>query len=137
MSEQALIASPPTPRLYKKKEWLAFFLFWSWNLIFLAFMGFGFAPVLLPETIKAVRTGLIPVDYVVYVLVLALIPLGAVALGLTRLRREPARLLAMGYTVEGPLMLLLAVRLFLIRQATPAVSVLLLGLWQIIKPHKT
>jgi putative PEP-CTERM system integral membrane protein len=142
MSEQTLIASPPAPRLYTNKEWLAFFLFWSWNLIFLAFMGFGFAPVLLPETFKAVRTGLIPVDYVVYVLVLALIPLGAVALGLTRLRREPARLLAMGYTVEGPLMLLLAVRLFLIRQATPAVTTLLLVallgmaafLWDVLSP---
>ena len=60
MSEQALNTSPSASRLYRNKEWLAFFLFWSWNLIFLAFMGFGFAPVLLPETIKAVRTGLIP-----------------------------------------------------------------------------
>jgi len=142
MSDQALNTSPTKPRVYTNKEWLAFFLFWSWNLIFLAFMGFGFAPVLLPETIKAVRTGLIPIDYVVYVLVLALIPLGAVVMGEFRLRREPGRLLAMGYVVEGPLMLLLAVRLFLIRQATPAVTALLLiallgmaaFLWDVLSP---
>ena len=143
MSEQALNISPPASRSYSHKEWLAYFLFWSWNLIFVAFMGLGFGPVLLPETIKAVRTGLIPGEYVMYVLVLALIPLAAVVLGLTRLRREPGRLLAMGYVVEGPLMLLLAVRLFLIRQATPAVTVLLLTaflgmaafLWDVLSPE--
>jgi putative PEP-CTERM system integral membrane protein len=143
VSEQTLNPNPPAARNYSRKEWLGFFLFWSWNLIFLAFMGFGFAPVLLPETIKAVRTGLIPGEYFVFALVLALIPLAAVALGLIRLRRDPGRLVAMGYVVEGPLMLVLAVRLFLIRQATPAVTALLviavLGmaafLWDVLSPE--
>ena len=59
-------------------------------------------------------------------MVLALIPVFCVILGLTVLRRAPARLFALGYVIEGPLMLLLAVRFFLIRQATPGVSITLL-----------
>lgn len=102
-------------------QWVQYGLFWSWNLVFLAFMALGFAPVMLPETYTAVRTGVIPVPYLAYVLILALIPVGAVILGLTVLRRSPERLFALGYVIEGPLMLLLAVRLFAIRQATPGI----------------
>ncbi|GAG06953.1 unnamed protein product, partial [marine sediment metagenome] len=111
---------------YTGKELLQFGLFWSWNLIFLAFMSLGFAPVMLPETFTAVRSGVIPGSFLVYALVLALIPVICVILGLTVLRRSPARLFALGYVIEGPLMLLLAVRFFLIRQATLGVTVTML-----------
>ena len=100
-------------------QWVQYGLFWSWNLVFLAFMAFGFVPVIVPNTFEAVRTGVIPFSFLAYALVLALIPVGSVILGLTVLRRHPSRLFAVGYVVEGPLMLLLAVRFFLIRQAPP------------------
>jgi putative PEP-CTERM system integral membrane protein len=58
-------------------------------------------------------------------LVLSLIPLAAVILGLTILKRQPSSLFAMGYVVEGPLMLLLVIRFFVIRQATLALTVLM------------
>ena len=61
---------------YSVLEWIAFGLFWSWNLIFLAFMSLGFAPTLLPEIFTSVRTGMIPASFLVYALVLALIPVG-------------------------------------------------------------
>ncbi len=111
----------PNPT-YTRLEWLQFGLFWSWNLIFLAFMALGFGPLMLPEVFTAVRTGLIPAQYLLYALILAFVPVGAVILGLTVLRRYPSRLFAMGYVVEGPLMLLLAVRFFAIRQANPAMQ---------------
>ncbi len=116
----------PTRKIYTSWEMFQFFLFWSWNLIFLAFMSLGFAPVMLPETITAVLTGMIPAAYLGYALVLALVPVFCVILGLTVLRRAPGRLFALGYVIEGPLMLLLAVRFFLIRQATPGVSITLM-----------
>ncbi|MCU0487991.1 MAG: TIGR02921 family PEP-CTERM protein [Anaerolineales bacterium] len=100
-------------------EWFQYFLFWSWNLIFLAFMSFGFAPVVLPEIFTSVRTGITPVSFLLYGLLLACVPVAAVVLGLTVLRRSPQRLFALGYVVEGPLMLVLALRFFAIRQATP------------------
>jgi putative PEP-CTERM system integral membrane protein len=134
--------SQPNPS-YSSWQMVQFFLFWSWNLIFLAFMSLGFAPVMLPETFTAVRSGVIPGSFLVYALVLALIPVICVILGLTVLRRSPSRLFALGYVIEGPLMILLAVRFFLIRQATPGVTVTLLiallgmaaFLWNLLDPH--
>ena len=74
-------------RLLNKENW-AYALFWSWNVIFLAFMVLGFAPTLLPELVAAVRTSTIPVDFLIYAGILTLIPLGAVILGATVLRHE-------------------------------------------------
>jgi len=131
------------PKQYTRLEWLQFVLFWSWNLVFLAFMSFGFAPILLPQTFTGVRTGIIPASFLLYALVLASIPVIVVVLGLTVLRRSPGRLFALGYVIEGPLMLMLAVRFFLIRQATPGtlllMSIALVGmagfLWYLLDPR--
>jgi putative PEP-CTERM system integral membrane protein len=125
--------------LTNSRNW-AYGLFWSWNLIFLAFMLFGFGPQILPDMVLAVRTRTIPAAFLVYASLLIAIPLLAVILGLTVLRRSPDRLFTLGYGVEGPLMLMLAVRFFVVREMTPAVTLLLaiggLGmatlLWQIL-----
>jgi putative PEP-CTERM system integral membrane protein len=103
----------------------AYGLFWSWNIIFLAFMFLGFAPTVLPEMTTAVRAGMIPPAFLVYAGLLTAIPVTAVILGLTVLRRSPGRLLALGYGVEGPLMFALATRFFIVREMTPAVTFLL------------
>ena len=131
---------------YTQQYWLdraSSFLFWSWNLIFLAFMTLGFSPRILPELIVSVRTNAIPVQFLFYALVLTSIPVFAVLLGLTVLRRAPRRLVAVGYVVEGPLMLMLAIRFFIIRQATPGLAIVMgiavLGmaafLWSALDPH--
>lgn len=117
-----------------------FGLFWTWNLIFLAFMLLGFAPVILPEMLGAVQRGDFPAAFLAYALILTLIPVLAVVLGLTLLRRAPGRLFALGYGVEAPLMLLVALRFFAVREMMPAVGLLLaiaaLGigtfLWQLV-----
>lgn len=114
-----------TSRQLTLRDYLAYGLFWSWNFIFLAFMVLGFAPRLLPNLLVDVRTGLIPVNFLIYGLVLTVIPVVSMIMGLTVLRNEPGRLFALGYVVEGPLMLLLAIRFFLIRQATPALSLVM------------
>ena len=126
-------------RFLNRRKW-AYGLFWSWNVIFLAFMFLGFAPTLLPEMMTAVRSNTVPANFLVYATILTIIPALAVVLGLTLLRRQPERLFALGYGVEGPLMLILAIRFFLVRQMTAAVAVLLvtaaLGivtyLWQLL-----
>ena len=73
---------------FNLKDKLAYGLFWSWNLIFLAFMVLGFAPRLLPELLESVQTGLIPVTFLIYGLILSLVPIGAIGLGLTVLKRH-------------------------------------------------
>jgi putative PEP-CTERM system integral membrane protein len=103
---------------------LAYGLFWSWNIIFLAFMSLGFAPYVLPEIITAVRTNTIPASFLAYAVILTAIPLAAVILGLTVLRRSPGKLLALGYGIEGPLMLMLAIRFFVMRELTPPVALI-------------
>lgn len=121
----------------------AYILFWSWNIIFLVFMLLGFVPTTLPELINAVRTNTIPAPYLVFAVFLVIIPLVAIILGLTVLRRSPGKLLALGYGVEGPLMLILAIRFFAVRQATPIITLMLviatLGLatflWQLLDQH--
>jgi putative PEP-CTERM system integral membrane protein len=128
-----------TRQLTSRRGW-AYGLFWSWNLIFLAFMFLGFAPRLLPEMIIAVRAGSVPAAFLAYAVILTAIPAVALILGLTILRRSPGRLFALGYAVEGPLMLMLGIRFFLVRDMTPAVALLLsmaglsmaAFLWQIL-----
>jgi len=126
-------------KLTNPRTW-AYGLFWSWNIVFLAFMFLGFAPRLLPEMITAARTDVIPPAFLAYAAILTVIPALAVILGLTVLRRSPGGLFALGYGVEAPLMLMLATRFFVIREMTPAVGLLLLMsglgvvtlLWQLL-----
>ncbi len=111
-------------KLTNKDAW-AYGLFWSWNLIFLAFMTLGFAPRILPEMIVAVGTSAIPASFLFSAMVLTAVPILTIILGLTVFRRAPSKLFALGYVVEGPLMLILAIRFFIIREATTALTLLL------------
>lgn len=129
-------------QLFNREKW-AYGLFWSWNVIFLAFMLLGFAPTVLPEMITAVGNNEFPTNFLLYALILTLIPVAVVGLGATILRREPARLFALGYGIEGPLMLLVGLRFFVVREMTTAVWLLLITatigilvyLWQLIDRH--
>ncbi len=104
----------------------AYGLFWSWNIIFLTFLVLGFVPIVAVELFWSMREGVIPAQFVLYASTLASIPLLAILLALlTRIHKDPMRLLAFGYGVEGPLMILLGMRFFLIRQIVPAVALLL------------
>jgi putative PEP-CTERM system integral membrane protein len=126
-----------------KGNWFAYGIFWSWNIIFIAFMTLGFAPRILPEMILAVGLGAIPINFLFYALILTLVPVFAVILGLTALRRHPWRLFALGYVIEGPLMMMLAIRFFLIRESTSSTTSLMvlagLGmaafLWYLLDPE--
>ncbi|MGQ0604275.1 MAG: TIGR02921 family PEP-CTERM protein [Anaerolineales bacterium] len=110
---------------FLRRDVWAYGLFWSWNVIFIAFMLLGFAPLLLPQMIVAAQAGEIPQVFLVTAAILPVVPVIVVILGATLLRHSPGRLFALGYGVEGPLMLLLAVRLFAVRELMPAVAVLL------------
>ena len=102
-----------------------YILFWPWNLVFCAFMLFGFAPLVLVQVLISVAGGIVPPIYLVVGVILVLIPLSAVALAATVLRRSPERLFALAYGVEWPLMFMLALRFFVLRDATPGVTLIL------------
>ncbi|MBI4791139.1 MAG: TIGR02921 family PEP-CTERM protein [Chloroflexi bacterium] len=115
-------------------------LFWPWNLIFVTFLLLGFAPLVLVELLVSVAGGVVPPVFLAVGVTLVLIPLTAIALAATVLRRSPERLFALAYGVEWPLMFMLALRFFILRDATPGVTLILslaaLGnaalLWQIL-----
>lgn len=104
----------------------AYLLFWAWNAIFLSFMLLGFAPLVMLDLVNAVQANIIPVAYLLYALLLVAIPIASIILGLTFLRWEPYKLFALGYAVEGPLMLLVVIRFFVVRELTPALMFLFL-----------
>ena len=110
--------------LFNGRVW-AYTLFWTWNIIFLAFVAFGFGPTVLPEVWPAVQAGIIPSYFVLYGIILISIPVLTVVLGLTWLRKKPYHLLALGYGLEGPLMAILAVRFFALGVVNPAVALVL------------
>lgn len=102
-------------------------LFWSWNTIFLTFLVLGFVPIVAVELFWAIREGTIPPQFLIYATTLASIPAIAILIAaMTSLRKDHARLLAFGYGVEGPLMILLGIRFFVIREVMPAVALLLI-----------
>lgn len=121
----------------------AYGLFWSWNIIFVTFMILGFAPQVLPELVNAVTTGTIPMFFLLVGIALTLIPLIAIGLAIMFLRSSPGKLFALAYGIEWPLMFMLALRFFILRDANSGVAFLmtiaLLGmatlLWQILD-HK-
>ncbi|HLA99559.1 MAG TPA: hypothetical protein VJL34_13990, partial [Anaerolineales bacterium] len=84
-----------SPKRSARERWAAG-LFWSWNVIFLAFMALGFAPRMLPLLYESLQNNLVPAVYLIYALVLTFIPVAVVLLGLTVLRGAPARLFALG-----------------------------------------
>jgi putative PEP-CTERM system integral membrane protein len=110
-------------QIFSRDFW-AHLLFWSWNAIFLTFMFLGFAPIMLPEMLTAVESREIPASFLLYALLLTAVPLIMSAIGLY-LRTEPFKLIALGYGVEGPLMVMLAMRFFIVRQLTLTMSIIL------------
>lgn len=103
-------------------------LFWGWNVVFLAFVIFGFAPLKLPIIVMKVQEGVTPPIFLVYTLVIIAIPLLTTLIGVFFLRKEPYRLFALGYVLEWPLLLIMIFRFFFIMEGNPAITVLLVWL---------
>ncbi|MBI5651150.1 MAG: TIGR02921 family PEP-CTERM protein [Chloroflexi bacterium] len=127
--------------IFDPRVW-AYGLFWTWNLIFVAFMLLGFAPQMLPDLIAGVTTNIVPPLFLVAGITLTLIPVAAILLAIFPLRRAPEKLFALAYGIEWPLMFMLGLRFFLFRDANPAVALImtlaLIGMatlmWQLLDP---
>lgn len=111
-------------KLVKRSFW-SYFLFWSWNIIFLSFILLGLLPLHGSQMIQDVSDGLVSPVYLGYLALLIVVPLVAVILGATRLRTAPDKLFMLAYGVEWPLMILVLIRFFVIREMTPPVGFIL------------
>ena len=95
-------------------------IFWLWNLTFLAVVYFGILPFLAPFLFAATLRGETPVEFSLTVIALIAIPTACSIVGAKRFLKQPLQLIRLFYGVEAPLFLLCWLRLFLIREMTPA-----------------
>lgn len=104
---------------------LAHLMFWSWNLLFLSVVLFGFTPLVLVSLIEETLDGFVPLDLTLTALALVLVPVLSTTVGLVWLRKDPRRLAALYFGVEAPAFLLLLGRMFLVRELTAGTTFVL------------
>jgi len=102
-------------------------LFWSWHAIWILFAVAGVLPYLVPILIIATFQGEVPWGITVSALGLIALPWGTLLVG-WHLRDDAWKLFRLFYGVGGVAFTLLFVRLFLVREATAAVNLLLVTL---------
>ncbi|MBW4682054.1 MAG: TIGR02921 family PEP-CTERM protein [Microcoleus vaginatus WJT46-NPBG5] len=101
-------------------------IFWLWNLTFLLLTYLGILPLLGPALLQATFTGLIPSEFLITLTALIAVPTACTALGGWRFSKQPLQLMRLFYGVEAPLFALCLLRFFILRELTPA-STLILG----------
>ncbi|MCB9653447.1 MAG: TIGR02921 family PEP-CTERM protein [Deltaproteobacteria bacterium] len=107
-----------------KSDMLSHIMFWGWNMMFFAMVFVGLLPLVLVQIVEAAIDGTVPFDLALTASLLLVVPVAASAAG-ARLTRDPAKLSALFFGVEGPVMLLLFFRLLLLRQLNPATTFML------------
>lgn len=96
-------------------------IFWLWNLTFLVVVYLGILPIVGIPLIAATFSGQVPLDFCLSLVALIAIPTASTIIG-WRMRRDPVKLMRLFYGVEAPFFLLCLLRLFVIREVTPASS---------------
>ena len=107
-------------------HWLSHAIFWTWNIAFIGFIYFWLLPTAALDILEAARMGEIPPAFVASILGLLIVPLICTVVGGKWLRKHPILLMRLFYGVEAPLFGLCLLRLFLIRETTPASAHILL-----------
>ena len=94
--------------------------FWFWNLTFLLIAYLAILPVIGVILIRATIDGIIPLEYSLSMAATIAVPTVCTVIGAKRFRKQPLQLMRWFYGVEAPLFLLCLLRLFLLRELTPA-----------------
>lgn len=95
-------------------------IFWIWNLIFLVVVYLGILPLIGLPLVLATLQGQVPIEFAVSLVGLVAVPTLCTAIGFFGFRRHPLKLIRLFYGVEAPLFLLCLLRLFVLRELTPA-----------------
>ncbi|BAT54610.1 hypothetical protein NOS3756_35820 [Nostoc sp. NIES-3756] len=101
-------------------------IFWLWNLTFLSFVYLGILPLVGVPLFLATLRGDIPIEFSLTLVALIAIPTIASIIGGWKFTTQPLQLIRLFYGVEAPLFTLCLLRLFLIRELTPASSQIIL-----------
>lgn len=100
-------------------------IFWIWNLTFLLVVYGGILPLTGGGVLASTASGEMPIDFVASLAGLVAVPTACAFVGALRLRKQPLQLIRLFYGVEAPLFLLCGLRLFVLRELTPASAVML------------
>jgi len=95
-------------------------IFWLWNLAFLLIVYAGILPFVGVPLVAGTFSGEIPSEFFITFVALIAVPTVCTLIGALRFRKQPLQLLRLFYGVEAPLFLLCLIRLFLLRELTPA-----------------
>ncbi|BAY72366.1 TIGR02921 family PEP-CTERM protein [Anabaena sp. FACHB-709] len=111
-----------------KSFWNASFegIFWLWNLTFLSLVYLGILPFVGVPLVLATARGDIPIEFSLALVTLIAVPTISSIIGGWCFLQQPVKLIRLFYGVEAPLFVLCLLRLFLIRELTPASSQILL-----------
>ena len=101
-------------------HWLSHAIFWIWNIAFIGVVYLWMLPTAGMPILEAARIGEIPPAFVASILGMLIVPVLCTVVGGLRLRKHPILLMRLFYGVEAPLFGLCLLRLFLIRETTPA-----------------
>ncbi|MEG4275440.1 MULTISPECIES: TIGR02921 family PEP-CTERM protein [unclassified Microcoleus] len=97
-------------------------IFWVWNLTFLSIVYLGILPIIGVPLVMATIDGTIPLEFSLTMAATIAVPTVCTVIGASRFRKQPLQLMRWFYGVEAPLFLLCLLRLFLLRELTPASS---------------
>ncbi|MEP6514846.1 TIGR02921 family PEP-CTERM protein [Microcoleus vaginatus] len=95
-------------------------IFWVWNLTFLSIVYLGILPIIGGPLIRATIDGIIPLEFSLTMAATIAVPTVCTVIGARRFKKQPLQLMRWFYGVEAPLFLLCLLRLFLLRELTPA-----------------
>jgi putative PEP-CTERM system integral membrane protein len=95
-------------------------IFWVWNVTFLLLVYMAILPVVGVPLVSATVAGEIPSEFFLSLVGVVAVPTICTFLGGFHFRQQPQQLIRLFYGVEAPLFLLCLLRLFLIREVTPA-----------------
>lgn len=102
-------------------------IFWGWNSLFLMVVYLGFLPLIGVPLIAALATGQVPFPFVVPLVGFLAVPPVCTLVGLLKLRKHPKKLMRLFYSVEAPIMALCILRMFVLRELTPASTLMVVG----------
>lgn len=103
-------------------QWASHALFWGWNGLAVLTVWVGLGPEVMVDLVRAAWAGVVPTTYLWTCGVLWVVPVLGLVLGALWWRRSPARLMALLYGVELPVMVAALLRLFAIHELTPSLQ---------------
>ena len=101
-------------------------IFWFWNLTFLTIVYLGILPFVGGPLILATFDGDVPLGFFITLVILIAVPTVCTFVGARYFIMKPRGLMRLFYGVEAPLVGWCLIRLFIVRELTPA-STLVLG----------